>query len=682
MQGSYRMYVWLTIATLLWGCGKKSETEKSERPYFLERVRDVAVVQVYANAFAQLPLQQKLLAYYLYQAAVAGRDISTDQTNRHALEIRNLMEEIYLHREGLPQPLQEKLTDYLKMIWIHSANYNMRTFKKILPTFSFDELTLAVDHAVRNGADIPLQRGETMEGKLARLLPAIFDPSYEPFCTNKSPGPGEDIITASANNYYENVTLQEISQFPEKYPLNSKLTKVDGVLIELPYRAGNDSIPPGLYAPELKQVIYYLKKALPYAGEKQRKALQYLIEYFETGEPEAFRRYNIQWVQDDPEIETILGFIEVYKDARGVKGEYEGLVAMRDHAGTTLMKTLADLAGYFEEKAPWPDRFKRQTFNIPVANAITVLVGTGHGGPISWAGINLPNAQEIRQNYGSKSFLLTNIIEAREAVRGSVAAQEFLASRQEQEIVTRYGRMASLAFVAMHEVLGHASGKVSPELHADPAEYLREYYSTIEEARSDLVALWNIADPICLEKNIIPDRKCVEALYRSYAMSALVQLSRVPEGDRLEEDHMRGTQMIVEYIARNTGAIELVTKNGKRYYQVKDLNKMRQGIGRLLAELMRIKATGDYDAARELIETYGVQFDPALRDEVVRRAAAIGYPNFVANVYPMLYPVTDENGDIVDIRLEYPMDLARQMLEFRKKDMPETHQTVSRVSAD
>ena len=668
---------------LLAGCQKKQKVSPKQHTYLLERVGDVAVVQIYADAFETLPLNQKLLAYYLSQAAIAGRDISTDQTHRYALEIRDLMEEIYLHSETIPADVREKLTEYLKLLWIHSANYNMRTFKKILPRFTFDELQMAAQQALEQGANLSLQKGENLQTKLERLRRSMFDPDYEPFCTTKSPPPGEDILTASANNLYENVTLDEANAFPERYPLNSKLIKVEGVIVELPYRCGNDTIPAGLYASQLRNVVFYLRKALPYAGERQRLALTYLIQYFETGDPAFFKKYNIEWVQDDPEIETILGFIEVYKDARGAKGEYEGIVSMRDRDGSQLMKRLAENAAYYETKMPWADRYKRERFNIPVANAITVLTATGHGGPISWAGINLPNAQEIRQNYGSKSFLLTNVIEAREAARGSIAAEEFLATQAEREVVQRFGGRVSLVFVAMHEVLGHASGRVSPELKDDPSVYLQEYYSTIEEARSDLVALWNMADPQTLKTGIISDARMVEAMYRKYAMGALVQLSRVPEGEVLEEDHMRGQQMIVNYIAKTTGAIELQQRDGKHYLTVVDLERMREGVGQLLAELMRIKAEGDYAAARQLIETYGTRFNPALRDEVVQRVRSIGYPNWVANVTPILKPVTDpDTGEIIDIQLEYPMDLAKQMLAYRHQAAAEKRVEDERISAD
>ncbi|RME00571.1 MAG: peptidase M49, partial [Calditrichaeota bacterium] len=316
------------------------------------------------------------------------------------------------------------------------------------------------------------------------------------------------------------------------------------------------------------------------------------------------------------------------------------------------------------------------------ANAITVLTATGGAGPIAWAGINLPNAQEIREKYGSKSFLLTNIIEAGEAVRGTLAAEEFLSTAKERQVVKKYAGPASLAFVAMHEVLGHASGKVSPQLQGDPSLYLREYYSTIEEARADLVALWNIADPLCLKKGIIPDRRSVEALYRAYAMRALVQLAQVEKGHRLEEDHSRGRQMIVKYVAEKNGAIRFIKKNGKHYYRVADIHKMRQGLGELLAQLMRIKATGDYAAAKKLVETYGISFDPRLREEVVARARGIHYPNFVANVTPILRPRFNAGGEIVAIDLEYPLSLAKEMLDFRHQNQPEPKTSIPRVSAD
>ena len=685
MDSGFRRVVLLGwVGTILFfGCQQKKPPHPQRHRLVLERVRDVTVVQVYADDFNALPLRQKMLAYYLSQAAISGRDISTEQTHRHALEIRDLMEEIFLHSQTIPTELRRPLADYTKLLWIHSSHYHHRTFQKILPEFTFDQLKTAAQMALEQGANFSLQKGENLLTRLERLRGSMFDAHIEPYCTRKTPPPGEDLLTASANNLYENVTLDEANQFPERYPLNSKMIKVDGVIVELPYRCGNDTIPPGLYAAPLRNVVFYLRKALPYAGEGQRRALTHLIQYFETGDPSFFKKYLIEWLQDAPDIEAILGFIEVHKDARAVKGEYEGLVFMRDSAGSELVQKIAEHAAYYEARLPWDDRFKREWIAPPVANAVTVLTATGHAGPIPRAGIHLPDMEELRQNYGSKSFLLTNIIEAQEAVQGSIAAKEFLATSAERNVVKQFGGKASLVFAAMHEVLGHASGRAAGSLKADPSAYLQEYYATIEEARADLVALWCLADSQTVKAGILPDPRMTEAMYRKYAMGALVQLAQVPDGDVLQDDPMRARQMIVHYIAQSTGAVEWQQRRGKHYITVLDIQRMREGIGQLLAELMRIKAEGDYAAARHLVETYGTRFEPALREEVVKRARAIGYTYWMAIVNPMLKPVVDpDTGIITDIQLDYPMDLAAQMLAYRHQAASAPKPAAERISAD
>lgn len=660
-----RLLMLSMLAAIVMGCKNRSATLQQE--YYLETVRDVAVVQLYADDFRKLAPRQKILAHHLYRAAVAGREIATDQTNRYSLEIRSLLEDLYTHAPGIDPRVLRKIHEYLKLIWIHGANYNIRTFKKLLPEFTFEELREAVYKSAAQNPTLWNLDPVSLEAKLERLRRPIFDAGFEPMCTSKSPAAGQDILQASANNYYENMTLAEANVFPERYPLNSKMTKVDGVILELPYRTGVAGIPPGLYARPLAQVIYYLERALPYAGARQQQALRHLITYYRTGDPEAFRQYNIAWVQDDPTVETINGFIEVYKDARGIKGAWEGLMCFRDEQTSALMRSLASQAQYYEDRAPWPEEFKRRSFNPPVANAVTILCETGDAGPISWSGINLPNAQEIREKYGSKSFLLINGIRASQATLGSLAANEFLYDARDRELAKKYGGEAALALVAMHEVLGHASGKASATLSKDPSAHLQEYYSTLEEARSDLVALWHLWDEKTVELGIISSPQVAEVAYKNYALGDLLTLRRVPEGDRLEEDHMRAEHLIVSFL-RERGAIIDRRRGGKVYLEVEDVKQMRQGVGELLAEIMRIKATGDYLAGRNLVESYGVRFNTDWRDQVIARAKAIGYPNEIAFVMPTLVPVFDESGEITAVDVSYPRDLTQQMLDFRKQE--------------
>lgn len=645
---------------------QKEEPEK-KRAYFLEQVGKTQIVQLYADGFEELSLNEKLLAYYLSQAALAGRDINFDQSHIYDLEIRELMEEVLLHSEGLPPELLKKITDYTKLIWASNSHYNASTGVKIVPQFSSDELMKAATNARKKGAHLEVKNEKELAEKLKRLEKHIFDAQFEPLLTNKAPGEGEDILTGSANNLYHNVTLAEVEKLNEQYPLNSRVAKIDGKIIEQVYRVGTDKIPAGLYTKELKDIITNLEKAIPYAGKHQQETLKHLIRYFGTGDPKDFRKYNISWVTDDPPIDTINGFIEVYLDARGAKGEYEGLVYFIDKKTTKMMRDLATVAQYFEDRMPWDDKYKKKGIQVPVANSISVLIGIGGTGPMPPIGINLPNPQDIREEYGSKSVLLTNVIKAAREATGARMAEEFGLTPEEIKLSKEYGGLASDVLVAIHEVQGHGSGKVSPELTAEPSVYLKEYYSTLEEARADLVALYHIWDEKLVELGVIPSLKVAEAAYHGYARNNLVQLRRIRKGDKVEQDHMRARHMIVTYLRKVTKAIETVEKNGKLYMKVVDMKKMREGIAELLAEVMRIKAEGDYQAAKKLIDTYGIKFNTEWRDQVLKRCEEINYPDYSAYVMPRLSLVKDDAGKIVDVVIHYDEDFQTQMLRYSGK---------------
>ncbi|MCD6452564.1 MAG: peptidase M49 [Acidobacteria bacterium] len=669
MRKRYFIFTVILVFTLILAPSYLAMGTKKEkgRVYFLEQVGNTQFVRIYADGFEELPLKEKLLAYYLYKAAIAGRDITYDQNHRYALEIRNILEEIITHSKGIDEKVLAKITDYTKLFWANNSNYNERTKRKFIPEVSFEEFVSAAKKAFANGADFGVKDEENLVAKLHHLKRAIFDPDYEPLVTNKSPAPPDDIITGSANNYYYNVTLKEVEAFPEKYPLNSRLAKIDGKIVEEVYRAGGDGIPPGRYARELKNVIKYLEKALPYAEGKQKETLKHLIRYFKTGDPADFRRYNISWVSDNPPVDTINGFIEVYKDARGIKGEYEALVYFVDKKRTKLMRDLATIAQYLEDRAPWKPEYKKKWGNVPVANSIAVLIGVGGAGPMSPIGINLPNAQDIREKYGSKSVLLGNIMTAANQAVGAKLTKEFALTKEEQERASRYGEIAGSVHVALHEVVGHGSGKVSPKLTKDPSEYLREYYSTMEEARADLVGLYHIWDDKLIEMGIIPNKEAAKAAYDSYVRGDLTMLRRIKSGDRIEDDHMRAHHLIVNYLKDKTKAVDVIKKDGKTYFKVNDYKKMRKGVAELLAEIMRIKAEGDYQAIKKLVNTYGIKIDTKLRDEVVARCKAINYPSYTAFVMPRLSLVRNKEGKVVDVIAHYDEDFATQMLRFSGK---------------
>jgi dipeptidyl-peptidase-3 len=657
-----------SILIPLISCQKEPAPET--RKYLLEKVEDFAVIQLYADGFEQLTPKQKILTYYLSEASIAGRDIFYDQNHRHGLEIRDLLEEIYVHREGIDPEVFNQMSIYLKLFWMNNGNYNDRSKQKFIPEFSFEELEEAARIARDNGADFNIREGSSLSEKLAKLRSFIFDSQFEPLVTNKSPKPPLDIISGSANNLYYGLALKDVEEFArkgkEKHALNSRLVKVDGKIKEEVYRSGNESIPPGRYAEEIVNIIHYLERALPYAEDAQAEAMKKLIRFYQTGEQQDWLDYNKAWVGYDPIVETINGFIETYKDARGQKGGFEGIVHIVNKEKTEILKKLAQKAAYFEEKMPWNDEYKKKDFQIPVANAVDVIMAAGDGGPMCSIGINLPNEQEIRQNYGSKSVSLQNVLESYSMATAEKAIEEF-ALPEERENAKKYGANNSWLKTSLHEILGHASGKVSEKLDNEPSFYLKEHDNALEEARADLAALYHIFDGSMIEMGALPDRKAAESAYRSYAWAGMFILRRVEDAEKIEDDHMRGLNLIVNYLKDKTEAVQRITLDGKAYYKVVDISLMRQGIAELLSEVMRIKAEGDYEGANELMKTYGIYFDKELRDEVVQRAKAAGIANYGAIVMPVLVPVMDEDGKIMDISISYSDDFAAQMLRYSGK---------------
>jgi len=638
---------------------------ETQRKYLLERAGKVAIVQLYADGFEELGLAEKVKAYYLCQAALSGRDITYDQIHRYGLSIRNVLEEIITHSQGIDMVILERIKSYLKLFWIFNGNYGTNN-RKFVPEFTYSDLFSSAKLALSNSANFGMRNESELEGLLNDLKRTIFDFDFEPILANKSPKTGEDIIAASGNNYYEGVTLKDLETFQERYPLNSKVIKRDGKIFESVYRTGTTEIPSGMYAENLNRLIGYLKEAIAFAQPGQKRVLEHLIRYFQTGDPADFEKYNIEWVKGNPAVETIIGFIEVYNDARGAKGEYEGMVCFVDRKINRMMQSIAQLAEYFEGKTPWHDKYKKKNITAPVANAVNVLVGIGGEGPIPPLGINLPNAQNIREKYGSKNFVLTNVSSIIHQLSSEKATGEFALTEEEIELEKLWGEKADLLETTLHEILGHGSGKVSEKLTKDPHEYLREFYSSLEEARADLLALWHIFDEKLMEITGI-NEKCGEALYRYYARADLLRLRAVKTGDRLEKDHARGRHMIVTYLREKTGVIEVVEKSGKVYLKVNDIRKMRQGIGELLSLIMEIKAEGDYQAAKKLVEKYGIKINTEWRNQVIKRAEAIDLPDHYAFVMPELEAIKDESGKIVDVKISYPRDFTKQQLKYSGK---------------
>lgn len=642
----------------------------TNRQYLLEQVDDAAVVQYYADGFESLPLDQKILIWHLYQAALAGRDIYYDQRYRHALAMRDLLEEILTHPDGVDPKVLPEIRRYTKLFWINSGPHNNLTARKFVLKCTPEELRAA---ALAEG---PLKafaaKGKTasdVAALLDQLRGPFFDPAVDAMVTQKTPEEGRDILEASANNLYAGVKMADLGAFDERHGPNSRLVRQNGRLVEEVYRVN------GRYGELLSRVVHHLEAALPYAPPNTRRALEALIRLYRTGDDVDRMSYDVAWVEDqDGSVDTINGFIESYLDARGVKGAWEGVVFYVNHAKTDGLQRLAAAAPWFEARMPWDPRWRRTDVVGVTARAIDVVVETGDAGPVTAIGINLPNDQRVREQHGSKSVSLANINEAYEKSQLPAYRREFCWSEDEIARAEKWSALASEATTAIHEVLGHGSGRVAEHLNGQPQLALKEQYSAIEEARADLVALYFLPEPKIAEVGLVPaahQDEVVLAEYESYARNALVQLRRVREGLTIEEDHMRNRQMIVHWLLANTNAIEVRKREGKTYYVTTDVGAFREGSGRLLAEVQRIKSEGDYGAARALFETYGIHVNQAIRDEVVARVDRLNLPSYTGFVQPRLTAVTDEAGTITDVRISYPRDFERQMLEYSGKLSPE-----------
>jgi dipeptidyl-peptidase III len=632
------------------------------RRYLLERVDDAAVVQLYADGFDGLGLEQKILAWHLCEAALAGRDIYYDQRHPQGLELRAFLEQVVRHGRAVPEPLLAEITRYIKLFWVHSGPYNSLTARKFVLEVDEDALRNAATIAAASGAVFPLRPGETVASLVARLAPMLLDPAVDPVVTNKTPGRGRDILQASATNLYAGVSMADLEDFEERYPLNSRLVKQDGRLVEEVYRVG------GRYSGHIERIVRHLETARAFAPPPTAAALEALVRFYRTGEQADRLAYDMAWVADqDAAVDTINGFVEVYLDPRGRKGAWEGLVYYVNLEKTGAVAAIAGAAQWFEDHMPWNPAYRREAVQGVSARAVDVVVETGEAGPMTAIGINLPNDETVRETHGSKSVSLSNVVDAYEKSTPREMRVEFAWSAEEVERAERWGAFANELATNLHEVLGHGSGRVASRLNGSPQAVLKEQYSALEETRADLVALYFVADPKLVELGVVPAEhreEIVQAEYEHYARNALLQLRRIREGTQIEEDHMRNRQAIVHWLMTHTTAVERRVRDGKRYYVMVDADAFRRGVGRLLSEVQRIKAEGDYAAARALFETYGIHFDPALRDEIVARVDRLNLPSYTAFVMPRLEPVYGSDGAIADVRIEYPCDLATQMLEY------------------
>ena len=651
----------------------QSEKPASSGP-LVARVGDTGFVQVRAESFDALTPQQKALAYWLTQASIAIDPIIYDQLSPFGLRQKRLLEEIVAHRGGIDSQTMTRIINFAELFWGNRGNHNENTSQKFVPSFTFDELKQAALTAQRNGGmktaygDLPpLATPAQLATELEELRASFFDPAFEPMSTAKNPKPGEDILKASSNTFYEGVSLTDLTDFHEEHRLNSRVIKDrDGKLRELVYRAGSPDgkVPPGLYAIYLKKAIECLEKARTFADPEQAQVIGDLIRFYQIGDFNDWLKFGADWVRDDATVDFANGFIEIYRDARGAKGSSQSFVTVTDQNVTAAMAKLAANASYFEQKAPWDAKYKKQTFQPPVVKAVETLIETGDFSVIT-IGDNLPNENEIHEKYGTKNFLFTGSSRTLDKATGTSSLEEFAASPEQIARDKKYGTEAEELMTALHEVIGHGSGKLSEKLSGGAEPYLKEYFSTLEEGRADLMALWNVWDPKLKELGLITDQQEVaKAMYDSAALAPLTQLRRIPGGNTIEEDHERDRQLIAFYIMDKTGGIERIERGGKTYLRVKDYTKMREGVGMLLAELMRIKAEGDYAAIKSLVDRYGLHFDPALRDQVMARYRKLNLPTYWAGINAEVTATFGKNSQIEKVDVSYPGDPVRQYLNY------------------
>ena len=636
--------------------------------YSDERFADIQMLRYRLKGFAGLELSQKNYIYCLAKATLMGRDITFDQQGKYNIRVRKTLEAIYSHFGGDRESQSFKaLEEYLKRVWFSSGIYHHYGCEKFTPGFSEQ---FFVEQVVQTPEEsLPLKRGENKEILLDKLIPVIFDPTVLPKRVNQADG--EDLVATSACNFYEGVTQEEVERFygkmknpddmtPPSYGLNSKLTKRNGELVELTWKED------GMYGETINEIVSWLRKAQNYAeNEEQKRVIDLLLKYYHTGNLADFDRYSIAWVeQNEGMVDFINGFIEVYGDPLGLKGTWEGIVEYKDMEATKRTQAISDNAQWFEDHSPVEPRFRKPEVKGVTANVICAAMLGGDEYPASAIGINLPNANWIRQAHGSKSVTIGNLTEAyNKAAQGNGFREEFVIDQETIDIINRYGDITDDLHTDLHECLGHGSGQLLPGTDPDA---LKAYGNTIEEARADLFGLYYVADHKLVELGLVPDDGAYKAQYYSYLMNGLLtQAIRIKEGSQIEEAHMRNRALIANWTLKHyPQAVALARKDGKTYVQILDYAALRGAFAALLAEVQRIKSEGDYEAARLLVETYGVKLDPALHHEVLERYKGLDLAPYKGFINPRLIPVYDEAGCLTDIEVDYTESYTQQMLRY------------------
>ncbi len=641
-------------------------------PYIVEQFADLQILRYQVPGFEELSLRQKELVYYLTQAALEGRDILFDQNGKYNLAIRRMLEAVYTQYQGdRTAPDFQNLEVYLKRVWFSSGIHHHYGADKFAPGFSEEFLRQQV--LVLNPSLLPLQKGETPSDLCEKLFTVIFDSAVLPKRVNQADG--EDLLLTSACNYYDGVTQAEAETFysklkdpkdetPISYGLNSRLVKENRWIREKVWKVG------GLYSPALERIVYWLKKAEKVAENKLQKAvIGKLIDFYKSGDLKTFDDYCILWVKDlDSRIDFVNGFTESYGDPLGMKASWESLVNFKDLEATRRAELISNNAQWFEDHSPVDASYKKEEVKGVSAKVITAAILAGDLYPATAIGINLPNSNWIRNLHGSKSVTIGNITDAyQKSAHGNGFNEEFVYSDAERKLLDTYGDLTGNLHTDLHECLGHGSGKLLPGVDPDA---LKAYGSTIEEARADLFGLYYVADPKLVELGLTPDSEAYKAEYYSFLMNGLMtQLVRIVPGNNIEEAHMRNRQLIAHWVYEKGTAdkvVELLSKNGKTYVVIHDYTKLRTLFGQLLSEIQRIKSTGDFDAARSLVETYAVKVDPVLHAEVLARYKELNLSPYKGFVNPVYTLVKDSKGKLVDIAVDYSEGYAEQMLRYSK----------------
>jgi len=638
-----------------------------------ESFADIQILRYQVPGFNQLTLQQKQLAYYLYEAALAGRDIFYDQKSKYGLMLRKTLEVMYSTYSGDKSSDDwKKFQTYCGRFWFSNGNHHHYSNEKFFPECSSDYFTSVAKAS--DTTQFPKNAGESFSAFLSRVKPIIYDPKIEPKLVDLRPG--VDNVTSSSVNFYEGVTQKEVEDYYAKFNsqgnqpqwgLNSKVVKNDsGKVVEKVWKIG------GMYSPAIEKIVSWLEKAVSVAEDTDQKtALQLLVQFYKTGDLSTFDDYSIAWVKDiNSRLDVVNGFIEVYHDPLGKKGSYESVVSMKDLEATKRIKAIADQAQWFEDNSPLMPEHKKKNVKGIIAKAITVIVESGSASPSTPIGINLPNNEWIRKDYGSKSVSLSNIIYSYN-VAGATSGMldEFALNDSVKQRIRKWGNLAADLHTDMHEAIGHASGQINAGVET-PDKTLKTYASALEEARADLVGLYYIMDPKLIEIGVMPSLEVGKSEYDSYMMNGLMtQLTRLKPGEQLEEAHMRNRQLNAMWAyqkGKKDNVVEFVKKNGKTYVKINDYNKLRDLFGQLLRKIQRIKSEGDFKAGKDLIETYGVKVDPALHKEVLERFKKLDIKSYKGFIQPRLVPVFD-GQNITDVKIEYPTNFFDQMMELGKK---------------